>query len=122
MKSYEWNTAQQAFVTVDDPTYDPAIKDLSEALAKAGYSQEVVSGEDGAIISIYMTDDKSKPQFYIDIAGQTQGIASLVARDFIALVETLNRIHSLLTVIGLDQFYTARVADFVDREYGQKKR
>lgn len=122
MKSYEWDMAQQAFRTVDDPTYDPTVDDLSEAIAKAGYSQEVVSGEDGAIVSIYMTEDKSKPQFYIDIAGQNSGIASLVARDFIALVETLNRIHSLLTLIGLDQFYTARVADFVDREYSQKKR
>lgn len=122
MKSYEWSASKQAFVEVDDPTYNDAISDVSEAISKAGYDVEMVSGEDGATVTVYMTEDESKPRFYIDIMGQNRGIATLVARDFIALAETMKQIHPLLTVVGLDQFYTARVADQVEREYGQKKR
>lgn len=121
MKSYEWSAPKQTFVEVDDPIEYPGINDINEGLSRAGYAVEMTSGEDGAIVTVYMTENESKPRFYIDIMGQTQSIATLVARDFIALVETMKQIHPLLTVVGLDQFYTARVADQVEREYGQKK-
>jgi hypothetical protein len=119
MKSYEWSTSTQAFVEVDDPTYDPNGGSVDECIYKAGYRAQFSSEEEendaGASIKLYCTDKKDKPHFYIDIMGQTQGIATLVARNFPALVETLRQIHPLLTLAGLDQFSTARVKDNLDR-------
>lgn len=119
MKSFEWDRSKKEFVEVDDPTYDPDISDVRESVSKANYFAEFSSKEEdtvGATITVYATEDKSKPRFYIDIAGQNTGIASLVARDFPSLVETLHQIHPLLTLTGLDQFSTARISDQLDRK------
>ncbi|HEX7649931.1 MAG TPA: hypothetical protein VF450_21220 [Noviherbaspirillum sp.] len=124
MKSYEWDLAKKMFVEVDNPTYDPKADGVSEAITNAGYFVEFASGDEsdvGGHVTIYGTQDPSKPRFYIDIMGQNTGIATLVARDFIALVETLHRIHPLLTFAGLEQVYTARVADQVEREEQARK-
>lgn len=125
MKSYEWDAAKRVFVEVDDPTYHPDISTVSESVAKANYFAEFSSDEEngqGATITVYATQDKDKPRFYIDIMGQNTGIASLVARDFPSLVETLHQIHPLLTLTRLDQFSTARIVDQVDREERARQR
>ncbi len=120
MKSYEWSTLKQLFVEVDDPVYDPDGGSADECIYKAGYFAQFSSEDEGnnfgASIKLYITDKKDKPRFYIDIMGQTEGIATLVACDFPALVETLRQIHPLLTLAGLDQFSTARIADNFDRK------
>lgn len=122
MKSYEWNVSTQAFVEVDDPVYDPDGGSADECIYKAGYFVQFSSEDEGAGINLYTTDKKDKPRFYIDIMGQSQGIATLVARDFPALVETLRQIHPLLTLAGLDQFLTARIKDHLDLEQKTRQR
>lgn len=126
MKSYEWSTSTQAFVEVDDPTYDPDVSDVDESICKAGYFMQFSSEDEGngagAGIKLYSAEEENKPRFYIDIMGQTAGIATLIARDFPALVETLRQIHPFLTFAGLDQFSTARIADHLDRESRTRQR
>lgn len=119
MNTYEWNTAKNAFVQVDDPIDSQEGANYHECISKAGYRAEIASDEingNGASVTLYVTEDKNKPEFYIDIMGQNSGIANLVARDFPSLVETLRQIGPLLTLTHLDQFYTARVSDQIDRE------
>lgn len=120
MKSYEWRASTQAFVEVDDPTYDSDASDVNESIYKAGYFVQFSSEDEengvGSGIKLYSTEKEDKPRFYIDIMGQTESVATLVARDFPALVETMRQIHPLLTLAGLDQFSTARIADHLDRE------
>lgn len=126
MKSYEWSVSTQAFVEVDDPTYDPDVSSVDESIHKAGYfaqfSSEDEGNDAGAGVMLYSTEEKDKPRFYVDIMGQTAGIATLVARDFPALVETLRQIHPLLTLAGLDQFSAARIKDHLDRESRARQR
>lgn len=125
MKSFEWDTSKKMFVEVDDPTYNPEIASVSESMAAANYFVEFSSEEEdrvGATVTVYATQDKDKPRFYIDIMGQNTGIATLVARDFPSLVETLHQIHPLLTLAGLDQFSTARIGDQLDRKEQAKQR
>lgn len=119
MKSYEWDVVRKIFVEVDDPTYNPEISDVAESIFRANYYAEFSSEEEpgpGASITVYATSDTKKPQFYIDIMGQNTGIATLVARDFPSLVETLHRIQPLLTLVGLDQFSQARVTDQANQQ------
>lgn len=119
MKSFEWNKATQSFDEVDNPTYFPDIGSVDESIAKANYHQEISSYDGdstGATVQVYATDDETKPRFFIDIMGMNCGIASLVARDFPSLVETLRQVHPLLTLIGLDQFNSARISDQIRRE------
>lgn len=123
MKSYEWNTSTQAFVEVDDPAYDPNGGGVDECIFAAGYIAQLSSDEErgtGATVKLYCTDRKDKPRFYIDIMGQTEGIATLVARDFPSLVETLRQIHPLLTLARLDQFSTARIVDRLDPAHRER--
>lgn len=125
MKSFEWDVSKKMFVEVDDPAYNPEISGVIESMVAANYFAEFSSEEedgDGATITVYATEDKNKPRFYIDIMGQNTGIATLVARDFPSLVETLHQIHPLLTLAGLDQFSTARIRDQLDRKERAKQR
>jgi hypothetical protein len=121
MKSYEWNLSTKSFNEVDDPTYNADVDSVDEAIANAGYKIQLSSdGEEaeGGFIRVYTTDVANKPQFYIEIMGLTEGIASLVAHDFPSLVETLRQIHPIIALIGLDQFSSARVTDEIKRKYG----
>lgn len=125
MTSYEWDTTKQTFIEVDDPTHTEEGLGATEAIRKAGYSLEFCSSEEnqtGAMISVYSSQDANKPLFFIDIAGINSGLATLVARDFISLVETLNKIQPLLTLAGLDQFHSAQVADQIRREEKERAR
>lgn len=116
MPSYEWDAAKQSFTTVEDPILDVAGE---ENPIDAGYFCELSSEDEensSGAVKLYMTDDPTKPLFYIDITGQNRGIATLVARDFPSLVETLRQVHPLLTLAGLDQFSTARIGDALDKK------
>lgn len=113
MKNYEWNPSTNALVETENPTHG------SESITEAGYFAEFSSESEkneGATIIVYATDAKDKPDFYIEILGQNSGIASLVAQDFPSLVITLNHIHPLLTLFGLDQFSASRIADHLDKQ------
>jgi hypothetical protein len=69
---------QQSFIEVDDLTYDPEMSSADEAIAKANYRLEISSSDSdttGAFVQIYITDDESKPHFFIDIVGLNSGIA-----------------------------------------------
>lgn len=113
MNSYEWDSTQQIFKEVPDPTSDIDANDVAESIRKAGYSVEISSDAEhviGAMVSIYVTDREDKPRFYIDVVGQNTGIATFVAKDFLALLATLKELQPLLTLIGLDQFAMAQIA------------
>lgn len=119
MKSYEWDSPTGSFTEVDDPTFDEDIGGVDEAIAKAGYTIQFSSdgeNEDGGFIRLYTTDAADKPRYFIDIMGLTEGIATLVARDFPSLIETLRQIHPLIGLVRLDQFATARVVDQLKRK------
>ena len=125
MKSYEWNRSDQSFVEVDDPIYDPKVESFSEALANAGYGVELSSEFDnsvGASVNLYATDRKDKPQFYLEIVGQSRSIASLVARNFPSLVETMRQIQPLIALTGLDQQASMHIENRLDREEEAKKK
>ena len=125
MKSYEWDPAERALVEVDDPTYHLDASDVQTAIHDAGYVPELSSeGENdaGAMVVVYKTECTDKPRYFIDISGQNSGLASLVARDFPSLVETLRHIHPLLTLIGLDQFSSARISDHLERKERERAR
>lgn len=125
MKSYEWDTQSKMFCEVDDPVYDPEVGDFREAIYLAGYSPEITSEDDqahGATITVYQGSKEDKPRFYIDLMGQNSGIATLVAKDFIALAETLHQIQGLLSLFAIDQFASARAADQVAREHPIERR
>lgn len=116
MPSYEWDAAKQFFKSVEDPVLD--VEGEGKPI-DAGYFCELSSeGEEdsSAAIKLYMTDDPTKPLFYIDITGQNRGIATLIARDFPSLLETLRQVHPLLTLAGLNQFSTARIEDDLDKK------
>ncbi len=118
MKSYEWDSPTKIFTEVDGPTFDEDIGSIDEAIAKAGYTIQFSSdGEngDGGFFRLYTTDAADKPRYFIDIMGLTEGIATLVARDFPSLIETLRQIHPLIALIHLDQFATARVIDQIKK-------
>lgn len=120
MKSFEWNKETQTFLEVDNPTYFEDLDCADESIAKAGYSEEITSYEDqtvGATIRVYINFNQEKPRFFIDIMGMNYGIATLVARDFPALIETLKQIHPLISLIGLDQFNSARISEQVEKRY-----
>lgn len=119
MKSYEWDSSTRSFTEVDDPTYDKEIGSVEEAIAKAGYIIQLSSDSenaDGGFIRLYSTAAADKPRYFIDIMGLTEGIATLVARDFPSLIETLRQIHPLVALVRLDQFATARVVDHLERK------
>ncbi len=125
MKSFEWVKTKQFFIEVDDPTVFQDIDGVEESIAKANYHKEISSYEDdsdGAFVQVYETNDKNKPKFYIQIMGINSDIATLVARDFPALIETLRQIHPLLTLIGLDQFKSARESEQLRRKKSNNKR
>lgn len=106
MKSYEWNVADNRFRQVDDPTYDPDVSFVDEAIRNAGYVREFSSqGDDafGATISVYSAARPGKPAFYVDLTGENSGIATFVAGDFLSLLTTLQQIQPFLTLIRLDQ-------------------
>lgn len=118
MKSYEWISATKSLTEVNDPTFDEGSASFDEAIAKAGYTIQLSSdGEnaEGGFIRLYTTNAVEKPRYFIDIMGLTEGIATLVARDFSSLIETLRQIQPLIELVRLDQFSTARVADQMKR-------
>ncbi len=95
-----------------EPAKDPIPTDSGDfdaILASAGYLSEISSALDrthsNAEVVIYKNanPDNGNPLFYIDVMGYRTGIASLIARDFAQLAETLNSLAGLLRLIQLDQ-------------------
>lgn len=114
MKSFEWNVADNRFRQVDDPTYDPDVSDVNEAIRNAGYIREFSSqGDDGfgASINVYGATQSGKPAFYIDLMGENSGVATFVAADFLSLLTTLQQIQPFLTLIRLDQVAWSSLAE-----------
>lgn len=111
--SYEWDSTQQVFKEVSDPTSVFDESSVDECIRKAGYYPEISSNAENdvnATVTIYATEKPEQPRFYIDIMGQNTGIATFVARDFLSLLETLKQLHPLLTMIGLDQSAAAQIS------------
>lgn len=105
--SFEWDAAQQAFKRVSNPIDFGADDSFEGSIIKAGYLLEVSSDpeDDGvtATVKIYATEKRDLPRFYIDVMGHNRQLATLVAKDFLSLLETLKQLQPLLTLIGLDQ-------------------
>lgn len=91
---------------VPDPTESHDEGSIEENIRAAGYTVTVCSSAvdaGGAEISIYETDERDRPRYYIDLMGVHQSIATFVADDFVALLATLKELAPLTAVIGLDQ-------------------
>lgn len=90
------------------------IGDADEAIAATGYRISVCSSQTeaaGAEISIYETEERSLPRYYIELVGPHQSIATLVADDFPSLLATLKELAPLTALIGLDQTASIRAFD-----------
>jgi hypothetical protein len=104
---------------VADPVEVGAAKHIAgadEAIAATGYRISVCSSRtaaEGAEISIYETEDRSLPRYYIELMGPSQSIASFVADNFPALLATLKEIAPLTALIGLDQAASLHAYDNV---------
>ncbi|WP_310615350.1 hypothetical protein [Limnohabitans sp.] len=111
-EQYCWELVNGKLVSVKDPiptdTSDTD-SDFYALLATAGYlseiSSEIERTPSNAAIVIYKNDkpENGNPLFYIDVLGYRTGIASLIARDFAQLAETLNSLAGLLSLIQMDQ-------------------
>lgn len=92
---------------VPDPTEAHDHGSVEECIRAAGYTVTVCSSEidagGGAEITIYETEERDRPRYYIDLMGVHQSIATFVADDFPALLATLKELAPLTAVIGLDQ-------------------
>lgn len=105
------------FKRVVDPTdvgLSSGIAGVEEAIFHAGYTIHVCSSESDAIgpeISIYETENRSLPRYYIDLMGIHQGIATFVADDFQSLLATLKELAPLISVLGLAQVAAMRAFD-----------
>ncbi len=97
-----------SLVQAANPTYIDGVEDYGDAIFESGYQvmidSEIDVVDDSANVTVYSTDRKDKPQFYIDLWGRNNQLAALVAHDFPSLVETLRHIEPLLQVIRLDQY------------------
>lgn len=104
-----WELRNGQLHPVDDPTDGDG--NVDENIAAAGYISEITSkfGNlfSGADVTLYKnaSDSNGKPLFYLDLMGDKTGIAALVASDFKQLVETLNHLGGLLTLIRMDQSF-----------------
>lgn len=107
-EQYCWELVSGKLAPAKDPipTDDG---DFDALLASAGYLSEISSALDrthsNAEVVIYKNakPDNGNPLFYIDVMGYRTGMASLIARDFAQLAETLNFLTGLLTLIQMDQ-------------------
>ena len=116
MNTYEWDSRTKSFIEVSDPTFVDGVDNVEEGIATSGYTIQLSSdgeNEEGGFIRLYTTNAADKPRYFIDIMGLSEGIATLVARDFPSLIETLRQIHPLIGLVRLDQFATARVVDHI---------
>lgn len=83
--------------------------DLYKSLAKAGYISEITSQlEDTfgrAEVTLFQNENPANgnPLFYIDVWGSSHGLGAMVAHDFGQLVETMNHLSGLLSLIKLSQ-------------------
>ncbi|KQP21334.1 hypothetical protein [Pseudorhodoferax sp. Leaf265] len=109
-----------ALKRVDDPVEVGPAKDegdFIDALVATGYSIRVcstASGHASAEVTIYETAKPGLPKYYIDVMGEFQGIAVLVADDFPGLLATLRELAPLTTLIGLDQAVKIKAANAAD--------
>lgn len=105
------------FKCVVDPTDVGASKGVAgveEAIFLAGYTIHVCSSESDATgpeISIYETENRSQPRYYIDVMGTHKGIATFVADDFPSLLATLKELAPLTSLLGLAQAAAMRAFD-----------
>jgi hypothetical protein len=106
LNSFEWDVTKQQFVAVEDPTHNPDVDDVETSIRAAGYAREFSSQDGdsmGATFRVYRSIDEGKPAFYIDIMGESTGIATLIARDFPHLVATLQQLQPFMALVRLDQ-------------------
>lgn len=109
------------------PVIDPTIEfeqkeaDADQVISMAGYTARLCSSRlsdfECAEISIFETEDITKPRYYIDVMGTYQTIATLVADDFPALLATLKELQPLIALIGFEQ--RARIE--INKELPAKK-
>jgi hypothetical protein len=111
-EQYCWELVSGKLVSARDPiSTDDG--DFEALLASAGYLSEVSSALDrthsNAEVVIYKNAEPNNgnPLFYIDVMGNHTGIASLIARNFGQLAETLNALAGLLSLIRMDQASSA---------------
>lgn len=93
--------------------------DYSTQIYKSGYRAQLSSlahDSQGAEITIYSTDMKGKPEFYVDVTGRVHQLATLVADDFPTLVATLQAIQPLISLLALDQ-QTAIQNELIDARH-----
>lgn len=109
-----------------DPTEAYARDTAEECIRAAGYtitvSSSTVGAGGGAEITIYETEERDRPRYYIDLMGVDQSIANFVADDFLALLATLKELAPLTAVIGLDQRAWIQADAQSDREERAKRR
>ncbi|MGJ7529201.1 hypothetical protein [Variovorax sp. GB1P17] len=96
-----------ALQPMPDPTESHDEGSVEECIRAAGYTVTVCSSAvdagGGAEITIYETEERDRPRYYIDLMGVHQSIATFVADDFPALLATLKELAPLTAVVGLDQ-------------------
>lgn len=96
-----------AFQEVEDPVQEIGM-DYLAAISHAGYIRQITSSTtnvEGAQITLYSlrASEPGKPEYYIDIDGNSHQIAVVVADDFPALISTLKELGPLVTLLGLEQ-------------------
>jgi hypothetical protein len=102
-----WELKDGKLVPVDDPIEGSDSVDTNIRIT--GYWAEISCVPDdlaiGAEVVLYQhtSPESGKPRFYLDIMGQNAGIGAIVAKDFGQLVETLNHLAGLFSLIRMDQ-------------------
>jgi hypothetical protein len=95
----------QTFQPAEDPI-DAVDGDYIQNIFNAGYSRDLTSRTDedwDPEITLYSTQDETKPRYYIDVSGRNGQIAVLLADDFPGLIAVLKEIGPLIALFAIEQ-------------------